>query len=324
MTTLFLIVCLACPQWKDQDRVNLEGTVVLPSTPVTPSPIAVDLENVNGVPIDETSADLIGNFTFRNLTPGSYSVRVTQPGFIDFREEVRLPLTGRFVIGLKPLRESRETARPADGSYTVDLKELSLPRKARSEYEKGMNDHNAGDSFRAIKHFERALRISPNYYRAHLRLGREYEAVGRPAEAEAELRLAADLRPNESDPLSSLGEMQLKNNRFEEALQTFTSATARDPKAVAAAYGLGVSFYKLNRFDEAAHVLLHAQELESTNAAVRLMLINVFLKTKDWERVMIQADAYLKENPDGEQQDEVERIRQNVMEIWPGPGVQHR
>jgi Tfp pilus assembly protein PilF len=324
MMTLFLILCLAGPPWKEQDRVNLEGTVLLPSARVAPSTIAVDLETVNGVPVDQAATDLAGNFTFRNLLPGNYFVRVSQAGFVEVRELVRLPLTDRLVIGLKPLQEDSETTKPADGSYTVDLKELSLPKKARREYEKGIMDHNTGDCTRAIRHLERAINIAPDYYRAHLWLGRAYEEAGRPDEAETEYRRAADLGRNESDPLDSLGEMQLKSNRFSDALQSFTAATARDPKSVVGEYGLGVSLYKLNRLDEAERVLLHAQKLDPTNAAVRLMLINVFLKTQEWERLMIQADAYLKENPEGEQREEVERIRQNVLGIWPGPGVQHR
>ena len=81
----------------------------------------------------------------------------------------------------------------------------------------------------AIAEFEKAVSLSPNDYRFWMSLGRAYEQSGDAAKAENTLRRAVSLAPSYSYPHWYLGNLLLRNGRYDEAFAEIRTASDADP-----------------------------------------------------------------------------------------------
>lgn len=80
----------------------------------------------------------------------------------------------------------------------------------------------------AIASYEKAVSLSPYDYRFWMSLGRAYEQAGDPAKAEAALRRAVELAPAYSYPHWYLGNLLLRNARYDEAFAALRIASQAD------------------------------------------------------------------------------------------------
>ena len=81
-----------------------------------------------------------------------------------------------------------------------------------------------------IAEFEKAVSLSPNDYRFWMSLGRAYEQSGDAAKAENALRRAVALAPSYSYPHWYLGNLLLRNGRYDEAFAEIRTASDADPE----------------------------------------------------------------------------------------------
>jgi Flp pilus assembly protein TadD len=243
---------------------------------------------LNGVTLEETFADPQGAFSFRNLTPGSYSLRIDQSGFNPIRETIRVPFPSTLQVRLQPANIEKVEA--ADGRYTVDLSELKLPKKALSEYSKGIRARYEGNLQHSIEHLERAIRLAPEYYRAHLALAEAYGKVGRIGDSEVEFRNASTLSPRDAEPFVKLGELNLRIEEFNKAAEAFKEASLRSPASGRIAFQLGFALFRLNQLSEAESSLLLAQQLQPNETGISLLLIKVLVKQQKFKEALAQQE----------------------------------
>ena len=85
-------------------------------------------------------------------------------------------------------------------------------------------DQQAG----AIAEYEKAVSLSPNDYRFWMTLGTAQEQAGNPAEAELALKRAVALAPNYAYPRWYLGNLYLRNARYDEAFAELRLAAQAD------------------------------------------------------------------------------------------------
>ena len=86
-----------------------------------------------------------------------------------------------------------------------------------------------GDVESAIRHFTAAVERSPAFGEACHNLGVALLQAGRPADAIAPLRRAADLLPQDAGNYNSLGIAYARTARFDEARAAFERAVGLDP-----------------------------------------------------------------------------------------------
>jgi Tetratricopeptide repeat len=82
----------------------------------------------------------------------------------------------------------------------------------------------------AIAEYEKAVSLSPNDYRFWMSLGRAYEQVGEASKAEQALRRAVTLAPSYAYPHWYLGNLFLRNARYDEAFAELRLASQADPE----------------------------------------------------------------------------------------------
>ncbi len=95
----------------------------------------------------------------------------------------------------------------------------------------------------AIAEYEKAVSLSPHDYRFWMSLGTAYEQAGDAAKAEQALRRAVALAPAYSYPRWYLGNLLLRNGRYDEAFAELRIASEADPdlRATAVQSNLGRS-----------------------------------------------------------------------------------
>lgn len=82
----------------------------------------------------------------------------------------------------------------------------------------------------AIAEYEKAVSLSPNDYRFWMSLGTASEQAGDTAKAEQALRRAVELAPSYSYPRWYLGNLLLRNGRYDEAFVELRRASEADPE----------------------------------------------------------------------------------------------
>ena len=80
----------------------------------------------------------------------------------------------------------------------------------------------------AIAEYEKAVSLSPNDYRFWMTLGRAQEQAGNPAQAEMALKRAVALAPAYAYPRWYLGNLLLRNGRYDEAFAELRVASQAD------------------------------------------------------------------------------------------------
>ena len=115
----------------------------------------------------------------------------------------------------------------------------------------------------AVKHYEQALRLKPDYVNAHINLGTALLQLGRAREAAEECQQALRFKPDSADAFHNLGKALLQLGRVAEAVQRAERACELTANGVASYLDtLGVAYAAAGRFAEAGH----AAELAATIA----------------------------------------------------------
>jgi tetratricopeptide (TPR) repeat protein len=97
-----------------------------------------------------------------------------------------------------------------------------------SLYNKGQDAHERGDFAEAIKFYDEALKLVPEFPEAEFQKGSAFVSLKKFDDAEKSFRRAIELRPDWNLPLANLGAILLQKNNFAEAEKVLTKAIAAD------------------------------------------------------------------------------------------------
>lgn len=100
--------------------------------------------------------------------------------------------------------------------------------EAVAAFNAGQEAHEKGDLAGAIKQYEKALEIFPEFPEAELQRGSAYLALGKVDEAESSFRRASELREDWSLALASLGSVLVRKEQFGEAEKVLVKAIELD------------------------------------------------------------------------------------------------
>ena len=166
-------------------------------------PLPVYLQGASTPFNAHTEADLNGRFHFRKLLAGAYVLMV---GGLQRTVEVGPSLAdskGRVSVTF----DLRDTdAEPSfERRGIVSVRELSIPKEARREYEDAQKALERRDVPAAVAHVKRALDLAPQFSAAWNHLGTIAYQTGQYVEAEADFRKGLEADPDAYAPLVNLG-----------------------------------------------------------------------------------------------------------------------
>ncbi len=173
LLSLFLVVAHTSAAVPHQGAgVEVAGKISFGSGIAPDQQFLIDLQTLNGTPIQTTRTLDFGNFIFRNVRGGRYFIHVNIEGFREVKQHVWV--TGQMWVDvvLHEIPEVVATGGSVDPDR-VDVKTLAMrhPEEAVEEHEKSLRDSAKGDTKRAIERLEKALRIAPDFYEARNNLG---------------------------------------------------------------------------------------------------------------------------------------------------------
>ncbi len=303
--------------------LELDGQVLVPPQARRPRrSITVTLYQVGTSFNKETRADPRGRFRFKDLQPSTYSLSIYLPGtgelvqtvdvtpsFADTRGKVER----KFVFDEETLtRQARALA-----SGVVSVRELSISRRARREYQKGRDAASKQDLQNAIEHFERAVAQAPQYMEAYNNLGIVHFQQREFSTAESSFRKALELEPEAFEPLVNLGGALLALDRIDEAIEVNSRAHEVRPQDALATAQLGLSHFLAGEDEDALNFLLLTEELDPAHFTnPQLPLAQIYLRHSQEQAALEELEDFLRYHPDSPEAPSVramvERIEDSV------------
>ena len=319
------------PPTQPTTTFEIRGKLIFSTVNAPDERIEVNLEQ-RFQRIQTTFTDSLGQFSFRNVSPGAYIVSVRFSGYEDVNQQVEIysnMTSTNVTVQMQPIYQVKRTSTAFEGDDpdVVDVKQLTktYPKKALQEYEKALEQNRKGDRTRAIQHLEEAVKIAPDFYHAHNNLGVAYLALQRFRDAEKQYRIAKELNPSAQQPLVNLAILFITESDsrrsegrdvygklLDDAMDSLDAAIKIRPGSATAHFYLGTAYYKSEFYKEAEQSLKKACELDSSMSVARLMLVNVYLKQKRWNDLVEQLDIFIKQNPNAKERKAMEDLRQKI------------
>ena len=116
----------------------------------------------------------------------------------------------------------------------------------------GRLHRNAGRHADALSAFDHGVRAAPTNPDAHLGRGLARAATRDVAGAQLDFARAAELAPNDAEPLLALGDLLRDVGRYDDAVDTYRHAITREDADAASWLKLGNALALLERYEEAA------------------------------------------------------------------------
>jgi Flp pilus assembly protein TadD len=303
------LVCIcSCDSLAQQPVLgNIVGEIHVLRAAFPPKQVMISLQS-RGATITSKYADDQGRFGFPYLPAGSYNVVVDDDDYAPVNVRVELnPVfsqTAQVQITLIP----REVTKP-DGAAgrvsgsnpnAIDLSEYTrkFPKKAVSEYEKGLKANSSGNSDSALHHFQKSVELAADFYPAHNELGRVYTTKSDFPAAQHEFEEAIRLNQSDAEAHLNLGNVFLLTKKYDDALRSVQEGLRREPSSAVGQFTLGSIYERTGKFADAEKALRTALELDPKMTKVHLELVNLYLFQKRKPEAASELKAFLKDSPD--------------------------
>jgi tetratricopeptide (TPR) repeat protein len=249
----------------------------------------------------ETKTDKSGNYSFRGLKPGIYSVFVVLPAPNKPYEakvqvqsgEAKADINFKDVVAkqgsaateqIKKQEEEKAKFEGMKQHFTAGTALLEQERKAKEEAGKAPADQRDAAkakvtdlSNQAVAEFTAAQKASTekdtNQHIIWAKLAEAYDLAGRNDDAINAYQQAIALKPDIPGYHNNLGNVQARSGKVDDARASYTKSAELDPPNAATAWrNFGISLYNAGRLKEAVEPLKKASELDSKNPQVWYLL----------------------------------------------------
>ena len=249
----------------------------------------------------ETKTDKSGNYSFRGLKPGIYSVFVVLPAPNKPYEakvqvqsgEAKADINFKDVVAkqgsaateqIKKQEEEKVKFEGMKQHFTAGTALLEEERKAKEEAGKAPADQRDAAkakvtdlSNQAVAEFTAAQKASTdkdtNQHIIWAKLAEAYDLAGRNDDAINAYQQAIALKPDIPGYHNNLGNVQARSGKVDDARVSYTKSAGLDPPNAATAWrNFGISLYNAGRLKEAVEPLKKASELDPKNPQVWYLL----------------------------------------------------
>jgi tetratricopeptide (TPR) repeat protein len=186
-----------------------------------------------------------------------------------------------------------------------------MPAKARDEFERGLRRLAKQDAAGSLRHFDAAIRISPEYYELYYNEGVAEMHLRNNQEALRCFQKAIDLSGGSYARAEfGYGLALMREGKAEEAERVVRHGLESDPNNADGHVVLGFILLKLNRPDEAEKSGREAIAFNEANSAKGyLVLSDIDAARSDYEGEVRDLDAYLRLRPDDPNKTALRNVR---------------
>lgn len=306
-------------------RHVIQGRLYFPSGRRAEGRLRVKLQSSNTGDL-VVMADINGNFAFKGLAPGSYTVIVeggddyenaNESVYIDADVRARRgtapppPITRPYtvLVYLQVKRDKNNGNKP--GVLNAAL--ASVPVEARNLYMQALESIRAGDARKATEQLRAAISLYPDFGLALNELGVQYLRLNETDKAVDALSQAIRVTPDAFPPRLNYGIALLEKRSYAEAEEHLRQALKKNEASPVAHYYLGITLLSKRSYDEAEQALRKAIELSGDNISLaHKYLGGLYWRKKDYKRAAAELEAYLKLSPKAT---DAEQIRSTIKEL---------
>ena len=305
-------------------RHAISGRLIFPSGQRLDYQVKVKLET-SGEGDLTVFSDINGNFSFRSLTAGNYTVVIDGgDNFEPVRESVFIepyntsPAPGvRLVPVSRPinlqiyLRPKQTATRTRPGVVNAAL--ASVPKAAVALYDKGLEFVSQNERDKAIDQFRRAVELHPEFGLALNELGAQYMKKGDLEKAEEALTKAFRLVPDSPDVALNYGILLLQKKKFADAEVQLRDAVKKNESAYTAHLYFGITLIYVKKFEEAETELQKAVTLGREKASqAHYYLGGLYWQTGKNRQAADELEKFLKLEPKAPN---AEKLRGTIKEL---------
>lgn len=250
----------------------------------------------------ETKTDKSGNYSFRGLKPGIYSVFVVLPApnkpyeaklQVQSGAEAKADINFKDVVSkqgaaateqIKKQEEEKAKFEGMKQHFAAGTALLEQERKAKEDAGKAPADQRDAAkakvtdlSNQTVAEFTAAQKAATekdtNQHIIWAKLAEAYDLAGRNDEAINAYQQAIALKPDVPGYHNNLGNVQARSGKVDDARASYIKSAELDPPNAATAWrNFGISLYNAGRLKEAVEPLKKASELDSKNPQVWYLL----------------------------------------------------
>lgn len=217
-------------------------------------------------------------------------------------------LQKRFNHGANSLRDS-------SSSGLVTVSELSIPLKARKEFDRALESLRKQHLKQALEQLNKAVSIYPAFPGAYNNLGVVYARLGEAACEREALQKAIELNDHFALAYLNWARMSLANSDFRDAEAALAKVFNLNPSEPTAMVLLAYSQFVQGHFEEAIATSGRAHALGEPHAFAHRIAARALEQERQWDRAVAELKMFLKEAPNGPQSDSVRR----ELEMVQGP-----
>ncbi len=299
---------------------TISGTVLSQGDNRTLSQVAVKLKSHSVGEFRSILTDYDGHFEVAGLPAGSYEINVEESGYDTVRTKAQLEGASlKLMIYLAPVKWS--PVRP--NKYTVSVRDLKIPDKAREEYVKGMARLAKDDSAGGVNHFTKAIKAFPEYYEALSQLGIAEVHLGSREEARKAFQAAIELsKGRHAAAQFGMGYLLYLEGKADEAEAILRRGLELDGSAPDGHVILGMALLRLDRLDEAERSAREALLRKPGFAEAYLVLADVYARRRNYHEQLQDLETYLRLEPSGPASARAHQAREMVLKMLDGPQPQ--
>lgn len=268
-----------------------------------------------------TMSDDLGNFSFRGLVSGEYSIVIDkEEDFEPFRQTVEIRQFRGTPPQVYPLAIRLELKGAITKTGVVNAELAGVPTRAAALYNKALDKSKAGKNQEAVDHLKQAVEAYPKFALALTELGVQYQRLGKLDEAEKSLRSALELTPDAFTALINYGIVLVRLNRYAEAETQLRLALKQNDQSAVGHYYLGRSLAYLGRYDNAEVELNLALAFggEEMKEAHRYLAAIYSARGKS-KRAIAELETYLKLAPTTPDADQLRQLIAKLRSSTPAP-----
>lgn len=284
---------------------DLSIRVHLPNEQPPPYPIQVELISSSGIPITQAFTHGDGRADFRDITEGTYRVRVSGSDYVTITSDPFTILHNEHLHN-ESIHINPKPANDQKPNKPISAGELQIPEKARNLLQKAAQQFDNGAADEAMQSLRSAIVIYPQYAQAYNNLGvvliSKDDAPGAMEAFQKALKADEKFVP----ALINVARLQVRQHDLPKAQISVEQALTNEPLNPEALTLLAnVQFYQ-GHYPEAVAAVnrLHAAPHESF-ADAHLVAAEALQKTGNNRQAIEQCRLFLKENPNSPRAEQV-------------------
>jgi len=261
------------------------------------------------------STDDNGNFSFRGLTSGTYTIVIDkEKEFEPFSQAVDIiQLRGSppstYTLSVRLNLKASTASKPS----VIDSAMAGLPEKGKTLLSKSQELAKAGDHSGAVEQLLLLTTEFPTFMLGFNELGVEYLRLNQLEKADAAFQSAIKLDLQAFAPQMNRGMTLVQMKRYAEAEPVLRDARKLNEQSGPARFFLGQALANQGKFDEAEKELSTAVTMGGNEMAEAHRILAIIYSSRgDKKRMAAELEAYLKLNPTAPDAEQLKKVLESL------------